>query len=306
MKNASKNKPKIQTNETMYNDLDYLTTAISFFSDKGSNPIETLDKKRGVILELSEDMKRRLDAVLPDEAKSNDIYLYLSPDKNFCMKEMKESLRNNISEKAWQRTQYLWPLHPIFDWINEKASLLFPRGQAPLILIDRSLPKDETVYVLSGIIPNRNSTPMIDVLFCLHYNADGGFEDEWTMNDFLVKTGYGKKDTPNKTNLKLNNVPKTDPLLGKVINQARKIMTDHSKKYVAKVEPLIRQEIKKLRDLEKKHIDAIDKIDLKSSEKNNKKIEVELLFKQFVDFVHNTLTIENNPYIRVIACIKGA
>jgi hypothetical protein len=297
--------PRIKNNETMYNDIDYLNNAISFFSEKKEQAITQLKGVQGVEVELTDEMRRRLDAVLPDEAKSKNNYLRLTPDKDFCMEQITESLKKNLSETSWQSTQYLWRLHPIFDWINEKANLLYPRGVAPLIGIEDAFPKGESAYVLSGIIPNRKSTPVVDVFICLHYDADGNFKDEWTMRELLSKTGFGKKDTPNKMKIKDIADYNTVPPLKDIIDKAKKIMLQRSKKYKERIDPLIFNEHEKLGDLQKNRNAVIERTYHDSLAKEIKMQETYKLFETFVDFVTETLDIENEPYLKVVTCIRG-
>ena len=79
----------------------------------------------GLYVTITPDMKRRLKALLPDEAMPQGDTLRLSDDKNFCMSEMKRSMQNNMAETAWPKVQYLWKQHPLFTWINEKSKI-FP------------------------------------------------------------------------------------------------------------------------------------------------------------------------------------
>ena len=74
-------------------------------------------------------MRRRLKALVPEEALPAGETLRLSDDKKFCMQEMMRSMQNNMAETAWPKTQYLWQMHPLFTWVNDKAGLLFDRGQ---------------------------------------------------------------------------------------------------------------------------------------------------------------------------------
>ena len=47
---------------------------------------------------VTPDMRKRLTALLPDEAMPQGDYLRLSDDKEFCMGEMKRSMQNNMAK----------------------------------------------------------------------------------------------------------------------------------------------------------------------------------------------------------------
>ena len=150
----------------------------------------------GIEIAISKDLRRRLTALLPTEIIPGEDYLRLSPDKAFCMSEMKRSMQNNLSEVAWPTTQFLWKLHPLFTWLNDKASLFYGRGEAPLIGLSSGLQKNQCLYIVSGTIPNRKSSPVVDEWFVLFFQ-DGRFIKELSMNDMLSMTKLDSGDLPN-------------------------------------------------------------------------------------------------------------
>lgn len=297
---------QIHTNETLFTDIDYLRNAASFFSGTERQPIQNLSTVEGVEIEITDDMRRRLRALLPDEAMPATDYLRLSPDKKFCMDEMKRCMQNNMSETAWPATQYLWPLHPIFDWANDKSGLLFGRGEAPLIGVQGNLPETDIVFVVAGTIPNRKSTPVIDEWFGLHF-SNGKFTGELSMSQVIEQTGYGKKDTPNRNNLPATKKEEAEGLLCVAVKEGRKILDQYCKEYQKEIDPKIDEELDKLIELEGRHKEAIYQLSLFESErkKSEKERKVEELFKKFADWVKDTIEIENNPYLRIVAVLAG-
>ena len=115
--------PVIADEETLYRDSDYLRSALTYFSQTDQHPVRNLETVEGLEILITPDLKRRLSALLPEEAMPRTDYLRLSPDKQFCMAEMKRCMQNNMEDTAWPQTQYLWALHPIFEWVNDKAGL---------------------------------------------------------------------------------------------------------------------------------------------------------------------------------------
>ena len=49
---------------------------------------------------ITPDMRKRLAALLPDEAMPQGDYLRLSDDKAFCMKEMMRSMQNSMAQSS--------------------------------------------------------------------------------------------------------------------------------------------------------------------------------------------------------------
>jgi hypothetical protein len=293
-----------QNDETLYSDMDYLKSAVSFFAGKDRYHIANFETLEGVEIGLMPDLKRRLAAVLPEEVMPTKEYIRLSPDRAFCMEEMRRSLQNSMSEAAWPGTQYLWPLHPVFDWIHDKARLLYKRSEAPLIGISGGLAKGECIFIAAGIIPNRRSTPVIDEWFGLHF-SNGAFTGVMTMHETLAKSGYGKKDAPNRLILTDPQKQAAEALLPIAVGEAEKVLERYYKEYDTRIKPQITREIEKLEELEKRHKQAIVQLELFEKEKTKKEREIDTLFDEFTNWVRDTLEVEDKPYLRIIAVLAG-
>ena len=296
--------PIVATEETLYSDLDYLRSALTYFSQSEQHPVRELTTVEGVEITLTPEMRRRLSALLPEEAMPNTGYLLLSPDKQFCMDEMKRSMQSNLEESAWPQSQYLWPLHPIFDWINDKAGLLYGRGEAPLIGLPGKLTENEFIYIVAGTIPNRKSTPVVDEWFGLRY-VNGKFFEEMTMEQVIFKTGYGRSDIPNSNKLSDINRQAAEALMPSVVSEANKVLRRYSEEYRNRINPQINAEIGKLAELEERHKDYQLSLFEDERRKSAKLREVERIFEQFIKWVHDTLEIKDNPYLRIIAVLTG-
>lgn len=122
----------VVTDDTLFSDIDYLSNALSYLNQKENLPVQKLQTVSGLDIKITDDMRRRLSALVPEEALPEGDTLRVSDDKKFCMEMMRESMQNNMAETAWPKIQYLWPLHPILSWINDKAGLLYGRGEADM------------------------------------------------------------------------------------------------------------------------------------------------------------------------------
>jgi hypothetical protein len=295
---------EIKTNETLYKDIDYVQSAMTYFTRTERHPIQKLQTVEGIEIELTPDLKRRLLATIPEEAMPSNDYLRLSPDKSFCMQEMKRSMQNNMSETAWPKTQYLWSLHPIFGWINDKAGLLFGRNEAPLVGISGSILSTDHIYIVAGTIPNRKSTPVIDEWFGLYF-SNGRFVKELTMNDVIGSTHFGRNDIPNRNIITEQQKNVAVELLEAVVDEAKKVIDKHSNNYIKNINPKIDEEIDKLIELESRHKTYQISLFENERKKSEQERKVEKIFGQFTDWVKDTLEIEKNPYIRIIAVLTG-
>ena len=299
--------PEIITDETLFSDIDYLYQALTCSDlNKGENhPVEKLQTVSGLDIKMTPDMERRLKALVPEEALPQGETLRVSDDKAFCMEQMRNSMQKNMDESAWPTTQYLWKLHPILTWVNDKASLLFKRDEAPVIGLPGKLQAGEIIYVVTGSMPNLKSTPLVDEWFGLLYR-DGKFVKVLSMNEVVQKTGLSNPKIPNTKCIGENEISAASALLSDVVTQAKVYLDGYYKRYQTKMNPLLDEEVDKLIELQEKHKEYYQ-LTLFEHERKLKEQErrVDELFDQFMNWVKETLTIQNNPYIRIVSVLMG-
>lgn len=293
------------TDETLFSDIDYLYQALTYLNRTESHPVEKLQTVSGLDVKLTPDMVRRLKAVIPEEALPQGETLRVSDDKAFCMEQMRSSMQKNMDEAAWPVTQYLWKLHPILAWVNDKASLLFRRGEAPVIGLPGRLKAGESIYIVTGSIPNLKSTPLVDEWFGLRYR-DGLFEKVMNMDEVIQTAGLGSSRIPNTDCITEARICAAGSLLKNVVEQAGMYLEEHYRKYQAEMNPLLEEEVDKLIGLQEKHKEYYQHT-LFEQERRLKEQErrVDELFDQFMKWVTETLMIQNNPYIRIVAVLMG-
>ncbi|MDR2043659.1 MAG: DEAD/DEAH box helicase [Clostridium sp.] len=294
----------VSEDDTLFADVDYVKTAIPYFNKGERNTVQPLQTVDGVEISISPELRRRLSALLPDEAMPSEDYLRLSPDKQFAMAEMVRSMQNNLFETAWPTTQYLWKLHPLFTWINDKSSLLYGRNEAPIIGLTDGLAPDDIIFVMAGTIPNRKSAPVVDEWFGLHYK-NGALSCELSMNEILTKTRLSRNDLPNQNLVTEERVQEATALLRTAVADAEVVLKRHFTEYNEATDPKIYAELEKLDELQRRHKNYQMSLFEDERRKSEKERMVEKVFNDFVDWVKDTLEIEDNPYIRVIAVLTG-
>lgn len=221
---------------------------------------------------------------------------------------MKRCMQNDLAETAWPATQYLWKLHPIFNWIEDKAGVFYKRSEVPVLGLPNELDASEMIFIVAGLIPNRKSTTVVDEWFGVNYK-DGSFAGIISMSEVMQRTHLNTK-TPNTQQLSENQIVKGQRLLDDVVERAKKIMSDKCVEYKEKTDPYIYEEMERLEALEERHKDAqLSIFDLgiagMERKKSEKEREIEAIFSNFMDWEKDTLEIEENPYIRIIAVVTG-
>ena len=303
--------PVTVEDHTLFSDTDYLYEAMTYFNRTEEHPVERLTRTKGLDIQIDDTIRRRMRNKLPREVYEqlkDKSYLRLVSDKQFCMDAVVES-QEGQSENAWPDVQYLWPLNPIFDWVNDKTSLIYERDQAPLAVLPE-WDADTCVYVLSGSIPNRKSTPLVDAWFGLLYEK-GQFVRILPLSEVIRKAGlHGKLDLPNMVDRQSHYHDLQEhcqSYLSDVIDRARDYLHQRYEAYEKQAHPQIDAEVDKLIALQEKHI-AYQRRTLERQGKRRQDAgvrEVETIFGEFVNWVQDTMVIQDNPYIRVLAVFTG-
>lgn len=293
------------SDETLFTDKEYLEQAVQYLNQTDSNPVQELQTVSGLDIRLTPEMERRLRALIPEEAMPQGETLRLSDDKAFCMEQMRTSMQKNMDEAAWPSSQYLWKLHPIFSWVNDKAGLLFKRAEAPVLGLPGVLYPGEALYIVSGSVPNLKSTPLIDEWFGLLYR-DGQFIQRLSVEEVVQKAGLRSARIPNTNCITNQSIVAASSLLHDVVTQAKTYLTERYQQYQAEMNPKLDAEVDKLIELQEKHKEYYQTT-LFEHERQLQEQErrVDKLFDDFTNWVKETLTIQNNPYIRIVSVLMG-
>lgn len=290
--------------ETLYTDKQYLIKALSYINKSEQHPLRLLSEISGVDVMLTDDMRRRLSAVIPEEAMPSGEILRLSDDKTYIMQEMRKSMQNSIDNAAWPDAQYLWAIHPVISWLNDKTGLLIGRGEAPVIGVKNFMQSNESIFIVEGSMPNERSASLVDDMFGVRY-VDGKFVEFLDINAVVNKTKINSELLANEQNVTDEMISNLSGLIEDVVSKAKEKLAESYQKYKETTDPLIDAEVDKLAELEEKHRDFQLSLFTDERRKSEAERRVDKLFNNFTKWVKETLDIRNNPYIRIITVLTG-
>jgi hypothetical protein len=288
------------------NDYTYLNAAIDHLRHSGGIQAACYPNEKRIDLTAPDDLKQRF-RFLPVELWPENGSFILSADKEIIQKEIKRSRKD---EKAWPRIHYLWHLNPIVEWANDKVLAAFGRHQSPVLELQGALNSDEVIFILSGLIPNLKSHPLIHRWFGVTFN-NGGFSDIEEFESLINRTGLGKKDFPNKdSNIEMVALQQ---MLPEAIEQAKLWMSNERKKFENQINLKLNDQLEALEKLRGKQLIQLElkfegsKLSKRMvrSRKEKKRREIDIIFDEYMDWVEDTMTTEDKPYIQVIAVLKG-
>ena len=91
-----------------------------------------------------------------------------------------------------------------------------------------------------------------------------------------------------------------------VVAHAKAYLDEHYKRYQTEMSPLLDEEVDKLIALQERHKEYYQMTLFEHERKlQEQERRVDELFDQFMNWVKETLTIQNNPYIRVVSVLMG-
>jgi hypothetical protein len=267
-----------------------------------------VDKTQRLIeLDAPDDLLYRF-RLLPREIRPKEGRFTLTDRTDLIQREIAAARKE---EHAWPSLGYLWELHPVMEWLSDKVVSGFRRHEAPVIQLTSGLAPQESVYLLSGLIPNRKGHPLIQRWFGVamqkEKNALGEVAYAFTgirnLEEILAATGFGKKELPNPqvaidTQALEKNLPR-------VVDRAKTEMKVQRTAFLEKVNPELEQHLERLIELEKRHTRHIQlSFESASAERRGQKLrEVETIFSQYAAWVQETLETEEAPYIKVVAVL---
>jgi superfamily II DNA or RNA helicase len=133
-------------------------------------------------LEVDE-IERVIRLTLPDELKASDAFGFnkagevddrympaeaVGPGQRIELTDRASNVTAAIaqaraSDRAWPSLQYLWDVHPLVQWLGDRAESLFAHGEAPLCDVQQGLESGETAVLVHGSIVDGLGRPSADL-----------------------------------------------------------------------------------------------------------------------------------------------
>ena len=284
-------------------DYQFFKNSLAYLEDSGESRLQYScdDGAESVNFTVPKEFESRL-KTLPVEGIPENKAFILSSNRKAVQDEI---ARCRKEEKAWPQIQLLWGMHPLLEWANDKLTSSFRRNQAPYITIGDKMQSGESIFLTFGLIPNLRGQPVIHSWFGLHFQG-ANFQGRLSLEEVMQKTGFGKEalsnpgSHPDLTELK--------SLLPLVVDKAKEIISQDRQKWKDIYDPKLNEEMEKLDQLQSKHNAQLE-IEFaegeigtaKRSEKERKSRKIEEIFDEYLKWIEEVMTTEDNPYLRVVA-----
>lgn len=274
-----------------------------------------LDPERLVTLTAPHDLQERL-RQLPREVQAENDYYALTADPQRMANAIEAARQARAEEETWPKLHYLWPQHPIVEWLGDRVLTHFGRHCAPL-LQSVQLPAGEQAFVLMGLVPNRKGQPLLVEWQVAHRQLGASGQGEFTLQPFdafAARAGLKAGKLPNQGQL-AEGSPVAQAMQGalpQAVAAMRAHMVAKQSAFSAGLDERLRSTLAELERLQGRQVEQLT-LDLerqletiKRGRFEHRKQQINRVFDDYRQWVHDTLTTEPQPWIQVLAAVTSA
>jgi ERCC4-related helicase len=267
-----------------------------------ARPIEHPDAS-GIEITAPEDLQLRCEQLPAELIRESGHRFKLTTDREFLMREFQ---RARERESGWPSWHLLWDQHPINEWLTDRLVAHMTRHAAPVIRVARGLEAGQRCFVFQGVLSNHRSQAVLCAWFGVLFDRKGKPGDTLDWDALVSRTGLDKP-VPND-GARID----TEPLLALRTSAVAAALTHMSllrKQRGGELEPLLKTEIRRLSKWSDARLDTLDEqiqAETRAARKaklEQQKADVELLAKQRADWFNDTMTTEDQPYLRLAAVL---
>ncbi|PAW70502.1 MAG: helicase [Verrucomicrobiia bacterium Tous-C4TDCM] len=262
------------------------------------------DEARTVTLTAPPDLQGRLKFGMPAEARNKD-HRYTLTASNLAMADAIERARQaKLEEYSWPALHYLWPQHPIMEWLAERVLTAFGRHRAPVIRLP-DLADGEQAFILHSLIPNRKGQPLL-IEWRVAVHRAGKWDLE-AFPDFAARSGLqaGKLANSGKT-IDTTTLQQNLPA---AVTAMRRFMVDRQKTFAADMNARLEKTLADLARLQGHQEEQLElrfaksglAENLKRGQREQRTQHIRKVFDEYRDWVRDTMTTEPEPFIQVLA-----
>ena len=203
-------------------------------------------------LDAPDDLRHRFSYFPREVVPANERFV-LTSDRHRMNVAIAESRRN---ESAWPQEHYLWRLHPVVGWLNDRMLAAFGRHEAPILARIPGLAGGETVFVISGLVPNRRSHPLVYEWIGVAFQGER-VDSLMTFDELIERTGLGTGRPIANRALPMN-VEALTRLLPAAVDRAREYIVERRNHFERTVNAKLDVELTALERLKAGRLDQLE------------------------------------------------
>lgn len=266
------------------------------------------DVEQVIAITAPKDLQDRL-RQLPREVQANNDHYSLCADPQRMTQAIEAARQARAEEDTWPQLHYLWPQHPIMEWVGDRVVTHFGRHKAPL-LQSHLLAPQEQAFILMSLVPNRKGQPLLVEWQVAIRVGQGAFQLE-PFDAFVARAGLKAGGLPNRGNTEgLATVQAhMQQALPQAVEAMHRFMVQRQQAFSAQLTDRLQATLAELQRLQGKQMEQL-KLDLdkqletvKRGRFEQRSQQINRVFDDYRQWVHDTLTTEPQPWIQVLAAV---
>ncbi|MFN0126053.1 MAG: DEAD/DEAH box helicase [Verrucomicrobiales bacterium] len=262
------------------------------------------DEHQTISLTAPIDLQDRLKHGMPAEAREKDHRYALTSNKLAMAEAIERARQARREEDTWPALHYLWPQHPIMEWLTERVLTAFGRHRAPVIRSPH-LTDDEQAFILLGLIPNRKGQPLL-----IEWQVAVLHQGHWRLEPFpsfanragLVAAKLPNSGQPVETSSLQDHLPAA-------VTALRRHLVARQKLFAAEMDARLEHTLADLARLQNLQVEQLElrlqKSQLAENVKRGQREQrtqlIRKVFDEYRDWVRDSMTTEPEPFIQVLA-----
>ena len=288
-------------------DLAYCRAALHRLRGRDGSLVFEVDlAAKTLTLDAPGDLRDRFD-LQPAEAKPERWRFVLTTARDRMADAIAESRRD---EHAWPREHYLWRLHPVVEWLNDRMAAAFGRHDAPVLAGVPSLAPTETVFVFAGLVPNRRGHPLLHEWIAVCHEP-GGFAPPQPFETLRRRIGLGEHAMPNRQ--ETVDVAALERLLTDAVHAANAWFANRRNEFEDAINATLNNAVDALDGLKERKLRQLDlrlagskmAEPLKQAQRNASVSEIEGIFGDYLQWIQDVMTTERRPWVSVVCVLVG-
>lgn len=253
------------------------------------------------------DLQRRLRRQLPAEVlRETDEYV-LSAHSGLVEESIQRAREEDQQGAAWPDIQYLWPQHPISQWLIDRVIGSVGRRRAP-VMTSPHLAKGEKAFLMLGLIPNRKGQPLISEWKAVVRKDNGNFGLE-DFDAFCRRAGLQTRKLPNAN--KTIGLAALQRSLGDAVTTMQRFVEEQVRHFRGVRQQEVKDKLAQLdelrgaqeRQLELRLENLLTTV--RESRKARRIKDIEDVFQEYGQWIKDSLEIEPVPFVQVLVAVVG-
>jgi hypothetical protein len=264
------------------------------------------DEEQVIALTAPLDLRERLKH-LPREVQADNDYYSLCANPGRMMDAIEQARQARRDRDTWPSLHYLWPQHPIMEWLGDRMLTHFGRKKAPL-LQSRHLAANEQAFILMSLVPNRKGQPLLVEWRVACRTGPGPFQLE-AFDGFVQRAGLRAGGLPNPgqtaglTTLQAN----MQQALPQAVAAMHRHMVQRQRTFAAQLNQRLEGTLAELQRLQARQLEQLSlELERQLETVRRGRFEqrsqhIRRVFDDYRQWVQDTLTTEPQPWIQVLA-----